>query len=377
MKLNSIDGLRGLAALSVVIFHFFNSTQTLGLFPRGVGIFSQNGLTIFFVLSGFLLWRPFAKSLYSGSTINVRTYLANRFLRIYPAYFAVLASAWLFGLVLLRNQNSQYGFPTYGRYTDPLMAFTGFSLTNTYSKEFGMTGIGPAWSLTAEIAFYLAIPILWDVTRRARKTSLSSWAPSTTLLLVGMLSQLIIWSYHRGMTDQASWDASWGPTWSMVFERSFLAQAHYFGLGMAAATLATNLKMGIMPALPRRVYSLFWLVPSIFALCMIALAKNSPSVQFIFGILFALYLIYKETQGAESRILDSSPVKYLGDISYPLYLVHMPILALLHAHGFLKISNSAQSFLVLALLIALSGAVGSVLHFTVEKPIFSLKRLWS
>lgn len=377
MSLKSIEGLRGLAALSVVVHHFYNATKTESFLPVGIGLFCQNGLTIFFVLSGFLLWRPFAKSSIYGSPIRVKTYLLNRFLRIYPTYFAVLSIAWLLGLVLLQNQNGQLSFPKYGRFENPLMALSGYSLTNTYTKDFGLTGIGPAWSLTAEIGFYFAIPILWLIPKHAKSIRLSTWAPSAILIFIGGCSQVLIWVHHRGMTDQASWEASWGPTWSMVFERSFLAQAHFFGFGTAAATAAAYWSGQSNPPWPRSFHSFTGWGVVAFSVAMIVIEKNSPSIQCAFGALFAVYLSLHERQASKSFILDSGLIKYSGKVSYPIYLVHMPMLAFLHFQGVLNAHSAAQSYFTLCVLIAATLAFSSILHFAIEKPFLSLKRIWN
>src|SRR5690242_9257170 len=98
-RLVGIEGLRGMAALSVLVHHVtirLADPDRIGGFAR-IGDWLTHGLTLFFVLSGFLLFRPFAASMVEGRPLpSIRKYARNRFLRIYPAYLVILL---LVGLV--------------------------------------------------------------------------------------------------------------------------------------------------------------------------------------------------------------------------------------------------------------------------------------
>ena len=152
------DGLRAVAAASVFVFH---ASVLTGLAARNQAgpYFSQLdvGIDVFFVLSGFLLYRPFAVAHVTGRPAPaLGHYLKRRFLRIFPAYWLVLIC-----VLYVFHQ------ATAPRASDGL-AF--FSLTQIYSKERVLGGLVPAWTLCTEIAFYVFLPAYaWAAGRWARK----------------------------------------------------------------------------------------------------------------------------------------------------------------------------------------------------------------
>ena len=111
LQLDSLDGLRGVAVLIVVVSHLSNSGMYL--LPlvnlRGNG---KSGVYLFFLLSSFLLTYPF---LLKGKDALDRAYLANyalrRFLRIYPLYFCYLLLALLTTFLFARGSSSSGGIP--------------------------------------------------------------------------------------------------------------------------------------------------------------------------------------------------------------------------------------------------------------------------
>ena len=102
-QIPEIESLRGVAAWSIVVFHVwvFTSTSTPGWNLGPATVFMrplQSGVYLFFVLSGFLLYRPFVEAAWGDAgAVSIRRYLRNRALRILPAYWFVLLvrdSSW-------------------------------------------------------------------------------------------------------------------------------------------------------------------------------------------------------------------------------------------------------------------------------------------
>src|SRR5919109_4752033 len=109
-RLAGIEGLRALAASSIVVFHCWlvaspSGAVRLGVMSRFVFPNLPVGVTLFFALSGFLLYRPFAGALMRAQDgPRLRAYLRNRALRILPAYWVILlASACLLQSVFVRE----------------------------------------------------------------------------------------------------------------------------------------------------------------------------------------------------------------------------------------------------------------------------------
>ena len=145
------DGLRAIAALGVLLTHVALKVGFTTTDPRGHYLARLDvGVALFFVLSGFLLYRPFvARRLDGRPGPAVRSYLRNRFLRIYPAYW--LALTVLVVALDVRGRDEVQGLWDF-------VVFYG--LLQSYSEHTALGGLQQAWTLTNEIAFYLFLP-LW------------------------------------------------------------------------------------------------------------------------------------------------------------------------------------------------------------------------
>jgi hypothetical protein len=152
-RLAGIEGLRAIAAVSIVITHVWAFSMPDGA-VLGSGRWVADalsalavGVTLFFTLSGFLLYRPFAASIARGVPyVPIRSYFWNRFLRIAPAYWAILAiSALLLASVYVRDAGGHLGT---GRLADPLELLQAALLLQDYHPRTMIIGIGPAcfWS---------------------------------------------------------------------------------------------------------------------------------------------------------------------------------------------------------------------------------------
>ncbi|GAP53947.1 acyltransferase MdmB [Arthrobacter sp. Hiyo6] len=173
-RMAGIEGLRAIAALSVVLYHVkLDATTQDYTGPIGnLLAFADQGLTLFFVLSGFLLFRPFATAVLQNRPLpSVRRYAFNRFLRIAPAYLAIfVVAALIFGAVYIQGSTHGMGADNIGRLTDPGKILANILLVQTYIPGYVMSGLGVSWSLTAEIAFYVALPLIALHAARAVKS---------------------------------------------------------------------------------------------------------------------------------------------------------------------------------------------------------------
>ena len=100
MRIKELDAMRGIAALSVVLFHFtfgFNHNDTNTFFHKG-----YLGVQLFFIISGFVIFMTFEK------TQNIKVFLLGRFTRLYPAYwFACILSFILLKIPVIFNNQIQ------------------------------------------------------------------------------------------------------------------------------------------------------------------------------------------------------------------------------------------------------------------------------
>ena len=146
-RIAGIEGLRAFAAGAIVLLHAFSIPAAAGLIVNSgwLTVFTiplNDGVPLFFVLSGFLLWRPFASAVVSGRELpSLRRYARNRVLRILPAYWAVLAvSALVLQSVRLVPVSAH---PLAGALHDPVLLLKDALLVQELSPSTLSSGIEP------------------------------------------------------------------------------------------------------------------------------------------------------------------------------------------------------------------------------------------
>ena len=220
----SLDGLRGAAALLVVIFHASavlragpTTDRMIQLLTLIVSGFGDIAVAMFFALSGFLLFSEFSDHLVLGTKRNsLRKYFSRRFLRIYPGYWvALIAAEFLLGPLV----GSRLGlFTLAGRYTDSSHVFIGISV---------------AWTLAVEVAFYAFLPIfasaLGMFVRRLAKREYRTAAVALSCVLLLGVPRL----YQHFVTDRYIYD--------LRLQTSLFQYIDWFALGMLLSLVVTFL----------------------------------------------------------------------------------------------------------------------------------------
>lgn len=179
LQLDALDGLRGFAALIVVLSHMSNKSMYFLPFldARGIG---KSGVFLFFLLSSFLLSRALIKKGANAfSLASINHYAQRRFFRIYPLYFLYLLlalSSTMLASLFLNKVN--VGVP--------------FSLTvrDFFEHIFLIAGKGVTWSIAVEFKFYFILPILIFITQLI-KTKLSYISEILFLLFLIYITQLV------------------------------------------------------------------------------------------------------------------------------------------------------------------------------------------
>jgi peptidoglycan/LPS O-acetylase OafA/YrhL len=376
------DGLRAIAALLVVLDHVgeasgFTGRSSLGRFTaRG-----EIGVSVFFLISGFLLYRPFAAAAMAGrSGPKVRSYLIRRVLRIVPLYWVALIVSYLF-----TGWKSVHGVSGF---------LENAFFLQIYSPNWVFHGITQAWSLCIEVTFYLALP-LWAVAMRKldrrRNGSSRPHDPAAVLrrellalavlYLASVLYRLVVVTIN-----QSSVTRSWLPSWG-----------DHFALGMALAiTGAYVSQTGALPKVLRWLMKpgadlvcwaiagfLFWLVSTQVGLSINPLAVGGAGTdvarQILYG-LFALFLLLPAVFGTPRtglvrRLLASHVLSLIGLVSYGIYLWHQLILSELQAHTSWKTLDSP--FLpLLVVTAAVTIGVSTVSYLLVERPGIAVGHRW-
>lgn len=380
-RLAGLDGLRGTALLGIILAHVIiflpeKDGVYTGAQVAAVGLLSHS-LTFFFVLSAFLLYRPFASAIIKERP-NPPTYdfYRNRVLRVWPAYLVILAIVGFgFGLTVVdKDAPTLEGL---GRLTDPVLLITNVLLVQGYSPETAFTGLGVSWSLITEIGFYILLPPLGYLgIRLARRGRVfAAIMPGLLLLVVGVASRIVSLAWNN-------WDdVRPESTWNAVFDRSTLVQCDLFGAGMiAAAVLVASSRMSDSQLAKLR--RSMWAAVIVCAVIVLILGSGQKQTSFM-GVAFAAGIVLTQVRQPDRasralvRIMDTAPPRLAGEISLSCYLWHYPILLWLMLHvpdDVLRYGSNLELLKSWAILAVPTLILGAITYRLVELPAMRQKR---
>jgi peptidoglycan/LPS O-acetylase OafA/YrhL len=379
-RLNGIEGLRAVAAVSILVFHCFlfsTSGKASWLVDGPVGALIwplESGVTLFFVLSGFLLYRPIAAAIVSGKPRpSVRRYLRNRALRILPAYWAVLfSSALVFGAAAAAVVKQ--GFVV-GVIHDPGTLAADALLIGNYIPAKFLSGIPPAWSLTTEVAFYLLLPLVVVVAARVarERKRVAVWLPPATLLAIGLAGKVAIAALSPGRERPAVANLHG------VLARSFLTHADLFAFGMVAAVVFATYEAGdgrplqtIIRWAPKRLLVYAGFSALIFGYYLLPAYAYDSIVAFFAALM--LLRILRPGRPERPRWIEGRIATACGKVSYSIFLWNYPVLLFMASYGLRLGSRDVPAFVVNTLVAAtIVGVLSYLTYRFVELPALNLK----
>jgi len=382
--LPGIEGLRAVAALSVLTAHVFILLSGTYSPPRPVAMSAALGLqgvTLFFCLSGFLLYAPFVRAALRGTRPSAQRFYRRRFFRIAPGYLVIfLFSALVIGTVITRA--AAYGEHTtdhVGRMLDPGLLLSNLLLVQGYFPRGVLTGLTVSWSLVPEVVFYLLLPgLAWLGIRAVRRFDRVWWLllPAGVLILVGLVCHHLALESVTGPGGEAgNYYRGSGATWSAVFWHSFLARCHLFGFGMVAAVLVVAVaREGASARSVRGVTRAAW-AAVLVGVVLTGLLHDDRLIDPSMGMLFTGVIILVTSPGPgwparlSVRFLESAPMVYVGRISYSVYLWHVPVIFFMGAHALRVVPSSAPGLAVnLLMVVAVTLGLSSITYYAVEAP---------
>ncbi len=353
----ALDGLRGIAALMVFAIHvwIYQLPNTVVLrrdsWEKTLLFEGRVAFVMFFVLSGYLLYRAFARAaLGDGEPVNVRSYLARRAARIAPAYYVALAGT----LALLWAAGDVPG----RRLVDAAQLPLFFLFGQNYSPDTLLKLNAATWTLAVEVVFYLMLPVIGWLGLR--------WCRASVGRQVALLGGLAVAGLGWNAVDYA---AGWGPVASHTAP-SFLP---YFACGMLVALLVEQRRArGAARLGPRTSAALVAGAGGVLVLngwwhatyphdsvLMEVLADSGAALAF--GAVIASLVL---GTGTGARWMGVRPLAWMGEITYGFYLWHIPLLVAARGLGILP-SGIVLGLAVLPVAIA----CGAASWYGLERPI--------
>jgi peptidoglycan/LPS O-acetylase OafA/YrhL len=313
-RVASLTGIRAVAAILVVGTHAAYAT---GKYTHGywglVGARMEIGVPIFFVLSGFLLFRPWVKSAATGGPPpSLSRYAWHRVRRIMPAYIITVLFAYV--LYHFRDAGPNPGHSWVG-------LLRNLTLTQIYADgylgKYLHQGLTQMWSLAVEAAFYVSLPLLAYLLlvlicqRRWRPKLLVACMAGMTLISPAWL--ILVHTDHL-FPDGAR---LWLPTYL----------AWFLGGMMLAVLQAMDVRCYAFVAIPLAVISYFIVSTPIGGAPTTSPASVGEAlVKTVFYAVIAVLAVAPLAlgdQGWYAQFLATRPMVWLGEISYEIFLIHL------------------------------------------------------
>jgi peptidoglycan/LPS O-acetylase OafA/YrhL len=368
-RLGAIDGLRALAALAVVVTHVPLAAPDLLTLANTWAAAGQAALMVFFAISGYILYRPFLAARAGGlPEPSLGQFLVRRLTRIVPAY-------WLLLTILAALGGAD------GAFSEHWWRYYLFAQVYTQDVSIVTGGIVPAWSLCAEITFYLLLAALVVVMRRRWRATAGAAARWRGEILAPLLLMPI---------GFGCWAAALSEPSLVVLTRTLLGTINWFAVGLLLAVLSVRAENGRDVPQPLRFLrdrpAASWLGASA---CVIAIASihlfptkehpvlDAPVLRAALAIHLALLAAFllvapvmlgTRSDGRAVRALRSRPLVWLGTISFGTYLAHqqllfwlVPVLAGIDAPW-------QKGLIMFAIAYPVAVAIGALSWYAVERP---------
>jgi len=302
-----VQGLRALAVAGVLLFHF-----DLGL-PGGFA-----GVDVFFVISGFVIWRILTKEVSVTGSVDISRFLAGRFFRLVPAMGAVVLTTLLASSLVFTSRILQE--TTAWTAVSALLAVSNFVIAYVSGGYFGQAAeanpLLHTWSLSVEWQFYLLVPLLILLARAlSKRGSGSGLFFGTFLLLLGVSSFLFNFLDLPDFAGRIDLNGFYSP----------IGRFWEFAAGALASQLVAKLPLTIRLA---EFVSIIGLTAIIGSFVLYHEGMQTPGRSTLVPVVATVLMIWggAEAKSAITRLMSLRPLALLGDLSYSIYLWHWPVL---------------------------------------------------
>lgn len=357
--IKSLDGLRGVAVLLVIIYHFGKKLEFIS-FDFELGWI---GVQLFFVLSGYLITRILVKEKEQQFSFYMKRFYWRRILRIFPIYFLYLFFITALYFVTKEPKDFSFAAPFLFTYTyNYSVLFPEWGITNLYSH---------LWSLSVEEQFYLFWPLLVFL---LSINGLKRLCLGLIILVPVFRFFMATWLAPYGGDDYIGLSIYWftishldafavGGIMNIISEKSQVKIVSYRWIIWVVVITAgiVNLLNYNMDLTTYEISSFGYLLPSL---------ENYQHVwsYSILNILFACIIIKSVRKG--SNLLQNKVLVFIGKISYGIYLYHfIAILAIK------KLTNQPliNEFVTFLLYMVLVLGISYMSYIVIEKRFLNLK----
>lgn len=328
-----IDGLRAIAVLSVMLYHF-------SVWPFTGGFV---GVDVFFVISGYLITGGILKD-DSHHSFSYSDFYVRRARRLFPA----LLSTVLFSYAVAFYAFSPFDF-------EKMSASTVFALSGLSNFYFWMSAdyfdsasiLKPllhTWSLSVELQFYLLWPLI--LISLARFGRLTVAVGATTVTLLGFILSLYAIKHDSTgayyLTQYRFWEFAAGGL-VFLFRRSEISN---YTVRIHSLIFVAGLALVISPVFLYSVNTTF------------------PGVNAVMPVVGSMMVILSGDKSRVGHLLALKPINYIGEISYSLYLVHWPLVVFAQYILVKEFSGISGLLLLIASLV-----LAIPMHRFIEKPL--------
>jgi acetyltransferase len=354
--LPAVEGMRACAAMGVVVTHVaFQTGHSNGVTGRLFGRFDL-AVAVFFALSGFLLWRGHAAAARGlGSRPRTGHYLRSRVVRIMPAYLVAVV------VILSLLPDSDHASPT--------VWLANLTLTQIYVPLTLTGGLTQMWSLSVEVSFYLALPILALLARRIP-------VPARVPVIAALAALSWAWGWVPvAHADSGINPLNWPPAFFSWFAAGMLlAEWAYSGIGLPHRLARRRVLMAVVALLAYLVAASPLAGPE----GLIPGTATQFAVKTAMGFVVALGLVAPlvlDRLDTPHRVLGTTGMVTLGRWSYGLFIWHLAALAMVFpVIGTFPFTGRMPIVLVLTLIFG--WAIAAVSYGLVESPCREALRRW-
>ena len=341
----TLDGIRGLAATAVVFSHYFAEVEGTGI-PFTPG---HLGVSVFFVLSGFLIGRLILTRRDSENFFKV--FYVRRVLRTFPSYFLVVSAVLLLAAVspaLVGHGGRELPDWSYFLFLQNVMMMD--------AQSVGLESLAPTWTLAVEEQFYLVAPaLIVFLSRRA-----------IVFTAAGIFLLSTVYRIAMGM---AGFEV-------VEYMPSLIARADLLSAGILGALIWFKIKG------TRRFDKALEITPLACTIGILVIGFLEPTnwertwLQTLVAIGATAFILRAAVNQEANRYLEARWLRFMGDNSYSIYLIHTPVAYVLHRvlldayPGIGSLAALAVTFVAIAVTLGL----GRLITWGIEEPLTALGR---